>query len=81
MRDGEAPVDPVTNHSSIYGPRTVCTNERQYTGDQLRSTNRTFDLDMERHSALPTARRDGTVFLWQFFGRPVSLASYQVLRV
>lgn len=31
MRDGEARVDRMTNHSSIYGPHTVCTNERQYT--------------------------------------------------
>lgn len=62
MRDGLASVDLMTNHSSIYGPDTVCTNERQYmrgVSAQLCSTNRTLDLDMERHSVLPTARRDG----------------------
>ena len=68
MRDGEVPVDPMTNHSSIYG---VCTNERQYTRGIsfvppiVRLTG--YNLDMERHSALPTARCDEPSFSGNFF--------------
>ena len=41
-------------------------------GDQLRSTNRTPNLDMERHSALPTARRDRAFFSGNFLSAGIT---------
>jgi hypothetical protein len=78
MRDGEAPVDPMTNYSSIYG---VCTNERQYTRG-ISFVPPIVQLTWI-WSATPLFPQHGAMdrLSLAIFCRPVSLASYQVLRV
>ncbi len=56
----------MTNHSFIYGPHTVCTMSVNIRGGSASFHQLYVDLDMGRHSVLPTVRRD-ELSLWQFF--------------